>query len=116
MTRKAGFRDEAQDVAIKSFVRISEKPKLVFQQTIQTTGLLRHLGVMSLSGVTKFQSREGIILKRYMILSTVANLSKINKRPTKLFTELYWKKQGQFRLKEMKTVQNGKEACDSSQF
>lgn len=43
-------------------------------------------------------------MKRYVILPTAANLSKINKSPTKLFKELYWQKHCQFRLKETKIV------------
>lgn len=31
IARKAGFRDEPRDVAVKSFVKISERSKLVSQ-------------------------------------------------------------------------------------
>lgn len=54
------------------------------------------------------------MLKRYMsvILSTVVNLSKINKRLTKLLKELQWQKYCQFRLKETKMVQNVKRSLN----
>lgn len=83
MARKTGFTDEAKGVPLSFFAVTSEESTLGSLKTTQIKEILRLFGVTFLSTGSLSCRDAG------EILLNMVTLSKITKRPTRWFKELY---------------------------